>query len=165
MMLMAIQLTGPSAPNSSGLGSQIFGSAPAHDTIPTEASVGAVEDDISEEETDGDIESDLVEALQLTTLDDSSQWTTAPAYPPLYLSTASEYLPSSPKLKPVHIDDPLADGDKKNKESLSFLEAYENSLNIDEVFSRFTKRVGYEGQQCIRFGYFLLNGLYKLKLH
>jgi hypothetical protein len=30
-------------------------------------------------------------------------------------------------------------------------ETYENSLPMDHVFERFTKRVGYEAKQCVRF--------------
>jgi len=139
-------LTGGHAQNSTGLGSQIFDGAPCYGA---QESANDVVDDISD---DDDNERDnLAEALASTTLDDLSPWTVTPSYPPLYLSTISEYLPSPPKLKSVHVDDPLADGEMKDKKSLSFLEAYENSLNVDEVFSRFTTRVSHEGEQCIRY--------------
>lgn len=69
-----------------------------------------------------------------------------PAYPPLYLSTISEYLPPEPKAKGnVNVDDRLGDGKPKGG-----LEAYENSMNLDEIFSRFAKRVECEGKQSVR---------------
>jgi len=69
-----------------------------------------------------------------------------PSYPPLYLSTISEYLPPEPKAKTnIRVDDGL--GDVKAKGGL---EAYENSMNVDEIFSKFTKRVECEGGQCVR---------------
>ena len=30
------------------------------------------------------------------------------------------------------------------------MEGYENSLDVDQVFERFVRRVSYEGEQCIR---------------
>lgn len=69
-----------------------------------------------------------------------------PSYPPVYMSTVGEYLPPEPKAKAnIKVDDGLGDGKTKGG-----LEAYENSMNVDEVFSRFTKRVECEGKQCIR---------------
>lgn len=69
-----------------------------------------------------------------------------PGYAPLYLSTIGEYLPPEPKTKAnIKVDDGL--GDLKPKGGL---EAYENSMNMDEVLSRFIKRVECEGEQCIR---------------
>jgi pre-rRNA-processing protein TSR4 len=69
-----------------------------------------------------------------------------PAYPPLYLSTISEYLPPEPKAKTnINVDEGSGGGKTKGG-----LEAFENSMNVDEVFSRFTKRVACEGEQCIR---------------
>ena len=69
-----------------------------------------------------------------------------PSYPPLYMSTVGEYLSPEPKAKGnIKVDDGLGDGKTRGG-----LEAYENSMNVDEVFSRFTKRVECEGEQCIR---------------
>lgn len=90
---------------------------------------------------------DLAEALAKTTLNDVYVvWKDMPSYPPLYMSTVSEYLPPEPKAKGnIKVDDGLKDGKTKGG-----LEAYENSMNVDEAFSRFTKRVECEGDQCIR---------------
>ena len=69
-----------------------------------------------------------------------------PAYPPLYLSTISEYLPPAPRANAnAKVDDGLGDGKTKGG-----LEAYENSMDVDEVFSKFTERVECEGGQCVR---------------
>lgn len=90
---------------------------------------------------------DLAEALARTTLSDVyTVWKDMPSYPPLYMSTISEYLPPEPKAKAnIKVDDGLGDGKTKGG-----LEAYENSMNVDEAFARFTKRVECEGAQCIR---------------
>ncbi|KIK65701.1 hypothetical protein GYMLUDRAFT_39202 [Collybiopsis luxurians FD-317 M1] len=89
-----------------------------------------------------------------TTLEESP-WKAAPSYiPPLYLSTASEYLPPQPKPKippGTQISDPAADEGGGGKDISWAFEPYENSLEVDQVFERFTKRVGYEGEQCIRY--------------
>ena len=137
-----------------GLGSQIFGAAAEdEDPVPPEPEF---EDDDHDSDTSGDSEDsedtldeaeELAEALAETTLSDAyAVWNDMPAYPPLYLSTASEYLPSEPKAKAnTKADELLGDGKTKGG-----LEAFENSMNVDEVFSRFTKRVACEGGQCIR---------------
>ncbi len=80
---------------------------------------------------------------------EESPWKAAPAYSPLYLSTASEYLPPQPKLKvSAQVSEP---GSEDGGKDISWaFEPYENSLEVDQVFERFTKRVGYEGEQCIR---------------
>ena len=40
---------------------------------------------------------------------------------------------------------------KEGNEWNAAMEGYENSLEVDHVFERFAKRVGYEGEQCIRY--------------
>ena len=74
-------------------------------------------------------------------------------YPPVYLSTSSEYLSPQPKHKlPKGLEvEELADDDKKKKEISWAKETYENSLEVDQVFERFTRRVTLEGEQCVRF--------------
>ena len=91
-----------------------------------------------------------------TTLNESP-WPSAPSYPPFYLSTVSEYLPPPPKPRlpqGVKVED-LGDEDKKDKDISWAKETYEDSLEVDHVFERFTKRVGYEGEQCVRLVTFL----------
>ncbi|RPD64306.1 hypothetical protein L226DRAFT_533597 [Lentinus tigrinus ALCF2SS1-7] len=157
-------LVGNSAPNPFGLGSQIFGNSdpqlepepePEQSSSKTE-STGA--DDASDgsgsESEGGEDEADaLAAAVQVTSLEDSP-WTAAPAYSPLYLSTVSEYLPPPPKVKvpvgaAVDVDD---DKGAKDKDGGSWaLEGYENSMDVDHAFERFSKRVSYEGEQCLRY--------------
>lgn len=90
---------------------------------------------------------ELAEALAKTALNDTyAVWKDMPSYPPLYLSTISEYLPPAPKAKTgINVDDGLGDSKAKGGS-----ETYENSINVDDAFSRFTKRVECEGGQCIR---------------
>ena len=100
-------------------------------------------------------DSSLITALASTSMNDSA-WKSAPSYPPLYLSTLTEYLPpqAAPKLpKGLTVDD-LGDDDKKNKDITWAKEKYEDSLELDQVFERFTQRVAIEGKQCIRFAIF-----------
>ena len=84
-----------------------------------------------------------------------SPWVSAPSYSPLYLSTTSEYLPPPPKNKlppGTQVQDPADEEGKEERKNASWaFEAYENSLEVDHVFDRFTKRVGYEGEQCVRY--------------
>ncbi|KAH8093728.1 programmed cell death protein 2 [Cristinia sonorae] len=140
------------APNPFGLGSQVFGSA-----TPTEQSLSQDQthspDDNSEDEDDSEDEGELVIALASTTLEDS-QWKTAPSYPPIYLSTTGEYLPPAPKSKlkvssEAVILEEAAEG--KNKGGEWGMEGYENSMDLDHVFERFTARVEHQGEQCIRY--------------
>jgi pre-rRNA-processing protein TSR4 len=109
------------------------------------------EGDENESDTESS-ESLLVTALASTTICDSA-WKSAPSYPPLYLSTLTEYLPPQavPKLpKGLKIED-LGEEDKKDKDITWAKEKYEDSLELDQVFERFTQRVAIEGKQCIRF--------------
>ncbi|KAF7430584.1 hypothetical protein PC9H_006292 [Pleurotus ostreatus] len=145
-------LGGGGAPGPFGLGDQLFGGAPTP-SVPSTPEKGD-ESDESDEESDASESSDesLLTALASTTLEDSP-WSSAPAYPPLYLSTLSEYIPPPPKAKlpsGVQVDDEPPEGKKGKGDSFSS-EAYENSLDTDHVFDRFNKRVGYEGSQCIRY--------------
>ncbi|TRM65168.1 programmed cell death protein 2 [Schizophyllum amplum] len=112
--------------------------------LDTDADASDAESDTSDTST-----SSLVVALASTTLADSP-WRDAPAYPPLYLSTAAEYVPPEPKEKKQQI--PTADdlADFKDLGEFKGLEKYENSLDVDAVFERFVRRVGFEGEQCIR---------------
>ncbi|KAF7317965.1 PDCD2-C domain-containing protein [Mycena kentingensis (nom. inval.)] len=124
-----------------GLGTQIFGT----DVPPASA---------APEEADSDSSSDdeeLLTAVATVTLDDSP-WRSAPSFPAVYIDTHSEYLPpaSQSRLPPgVQIVDPQDDSAPTGNAWTS--ESYENSLDIDQVFQRFTKRVEYEGKQCLRY--------------
>lgn len=59
-----------------------------------------------------------------------------------------------PKTKiPIGVNVPDPDDDPKEKDSKDIswaFEPYENSLKVDHVFERFTKRVAHEGEQIIR---------------
>jgi len=137
-----------------GLGSQIFGATteeeeptPPEPEFESDGDSDTDDSEDSEDTVDEEAE-DLAEALEKTTLNDVyAIWKDMPSYPPHYLSTISEYLQPEPKAKTnMKVDDGLGDGKTKGG-----LEAYENSMNVDEVFSRFTKRVECEGEQCIRY--------------
>lgn len=139
------------APNPFGLGSQIFSASSVEETLPEPKS-----DQVSDAESEGSDTStsdeSLITAMATTTLD-VSPWNSAPSYYPLYLSTSSEYLPPPPKTKlpdGAQIEDLMDDDGKHGKGANWAFEAYENSLEVDQVFDRFTKRVGYEGRQCVR---------------
>jgi pre-rRNA-processing protein TSR4 len=106
------------------------------------------EDDSDSGSSDGE---DLLTAMAAVKIEESP-WQNAPTYPPLYLSTVAEYLPpqSKPRLPKDVIVDDLGDEDKKDKDVSWAKETYEDSLEVDQVFERFMKRVGYEGEQCVR---------------
>ncbi len=163
----SLQLSAGSTPNPFGLGAQIFGSsepesAPEKPESSTTDSLewGETPDGTSsggEGEDSGDDGADEVDALaaavQAASLDDSP-WKTAPAYLPLYLSTVSEYLPPPPKLKlPAGVAVDMDDDDQgsKGKDGSGWsTEGYENSMDVDHAFERFSKRVSFEGEQCLR---------------
>ncbi|KAJ7601089.1 programmed cell death protein 2 [Mycena floridula] len=64
----------------------------------------------------------------------------------------SKYLPAQPKAKlpaGAQVSDP--DEEPKGGKDVSWaFEPYENSLEVDHAFERFTKRVAFEGEQCVR---------------
>lgn len=147
-----------SAPTPFGLGAQIFGGVTSPQVSLSgilsspEIDQDLVEADSSDTESDsGSSEKSFLTAMAATTIEESP-WKSAPSYLPIYLSTVSEYLPPQPKLKlppGADIEDPSDDG-KSGKDAPWAAEIYENSLDIDHIFERFTKRVAYEGEQCIR---------------
>ncbi|PCH44397.1 hypothetical protein WOLCODRAFT_123482 [Wolfiporia cocos MD-104 SS10] len=146
------------ASNPFALGDQIFGAAPL---APVQPQDSAKHQDELEASSDGDRDDDssedeganeLADRLASATLDDSLEWSKAPAYDPMYLSTVAEYLPPARKMKiPAGAEIVEDDEDKKGKDGGWTLEGYENSIEVDHVFERFTKRVGYEGEQCLRY--------------
>jgi pre-rRNA-processing protein TSR4 len=75
-------------------------------------------------------------------------WKSAPSYPALYLSTVSEYLPASAKPK---LPDTAEVVDPAGKDVSWISEAYENSMDTDHAFDRFSKRVEAEPEQCVRY--------------
>ncbi|CCM00384.1 uncharacterized protein FIBRA_02414 [Fibroporia radiculosa] len=144
--------------NPFSLGSQVFGS-PLPSKVPTELELAddppsdESESEVSDEDGTGN-EVDHVElaAHMSNTVLDDSVWSAAPAYRPLYLSTVSEYLPPARKTKvPAAADIDDDDDGKKDKGGSWTVEGYENSMEVDHVFERFTRRVGYEGEQCLRY--------------
>lgn len=127
-----------------GLGTATFDEV-APGGQPKSTSTQDAENDESEEDAD-----DLVAVMEASSMADS-EWTSAPAYPAAYLSTISEYIPSANKPKPLpKVDDGLDDDGPKDKNQ-SWAEGYENSLDVDQAFERFTRRVGYQPDQCIRY--------------
>lgn len=153
----SMKTTGSS--NAFNLGGQIFGSVaePPHSEPATsldEREAESLDEEESDENSDNeeDADADLAAHMAKTALDDS-QWTSAmTAYSPLYLSTVPEYLPPARKVKvPAGAEMNEDDEGKKTKDGGWTLEGYENSIEVDHAFERFTKRVGYEGEQCLRY--------------
>ena len=137
------------------MSAQIFGhirTAPENNG-PTSVEV-AENGDEKDEDTQSDStssERSLITALASVAIAESP-WRSAPSYPTLYLSTVSEYLPpqTKPKVpKGIRVSE-LGDDEKKDKDVSWATETYENSLEMDHIFERFTKRIGYEGKQCVR---------------
>ncbi|KAF9522690.1 programmed cell death protein 2 [Crepidotus variabilis] len=163
----------PFGRDTSSLGAQIFGAGKANPVTSEDKSVSSttvnepseIQDeesqDMGQEVGDEDSDSDaasLIEALASTAISES-QWKEAPLYAPIYLSTVSEYVPPQPKEKVpkgVKVDDADLDDMGKKKKSkdmdLNWIkETYENSMEVDQVFERFMKRVEWESEQCIRY--------------
>ncbi|KAG0709148.1 programmed cell death protein 2 [Suillus ampliporus] len=140
------------APSLFGLGDQVFGqpaSTVAASTIEDEPEDTSDTESVTSESS----EHSLITAMASTTIDDSP-WRAAPSFPPMYLSTISEYLPPPPKTKipqSARIEDPADDDSKGGKDVSWAFEPYENSLEVDSVFDRFTKRVSNTGEQCLRY--------------
>lgn len=131
-----------------GLGDQIFGNPPIDISNQHE------QDNCNDAESNGSSspEDSLITAMTATRVADSF-WAAAPSYPAMYLSTLSEYIPHPPKGKvpaSAKIDDIVEADGEAGKDATWALETYENSLKIDNVFDRFTKRVGFTGEQCLR---------------
>ncbi|KIJ61996.1 hypothetical protein HYDPIDRAFT_42259 [Hydnomerulius pinastri MD-312] len=146
-------MQGSPAPMAFGLGDAIFGQ-PASDP-PIQSASEEEGDDHSDAESDASSSSEhsLITAMASATVS-ASFWEAAPSYPALYLSTMSEYIPQPPKSKipaNARIEDPAEDDSKAGKDVSWAFEAYENSLEVDNVFDRFTKRVSHTGEQCIRY--------------
>ncbi|KAJ3555516.1 hypothetical protein NM688_g2531 [Phlebia brevispora] len=146
------KLNAAGAPNAFGFGEQIFGSlsTPAISEDKDEVTAEAASDRSADSESDSEDEA-LITAMASTTLE-TSEWKNAPTYNSLYMSTVTEYLPPAPKTKlPPEARADAADDGAESKSNTWAFEGYENSLDVDHVFERFTKRVGYEGEQCIRY--------------
>lgn len=133
-----------------GLGDQIFGN-PTID-IPDQPEQDHNDGSDAESDDSSSSEDSLITAIASTRVADSF-WAVAPSYPPVYMSTLSEYVPQPSRAKApasARIDDPVEADDKAGKDSIWDLETYENSLEIDNVFDQFTKRVEFMGEQCLR---------------
>lgn len=104
----------------------------------------------SDEEDSGEEEEALVSAFGATAVQDS-EWDQAPSYLPLYLSTISEYVPTRSKSNALPQEDGL-DGDKSEIKPWA-AEGYENSLEIDSAFDKFSARVSHQSDQCLRYDY------------
>ncbi|PIL25052.1 hypothetical protein GSI_12941 [Ganoderma sinense ZZ0214-1] len=158
------QMGAISSPSPFTLGSQIFGN-PSLDSSAESSlldsqtecpnSDGSLPASSESEDEDSEDENDdaLAAAVQSTSLEDTP-WKDAPGYPPLYLSTVSEYLSVPPKVKMPPGATADMDGDRDSKENGGGgwgIEGYEHSMQVDHAFERFSKRVSYEGEQCLRY--------------
>jgi len=158
LLNVAFQIGGVAAggadPGIFNMGAQIFG----HISTETEthSALGSNEDGSDKDDDDMQSDSASSERSLLTALASvsiaESPWRSAPSYPALYLSTVGEYLPPQTKHKlPKGIQvTELGEDERKDKDVSWTTETYENSLEMDHVFERFTKRVGHEGEQCVR---------------
>jgi pre-rRNA-processing protein TSR4 len=147
------------APSPFGLGSAIFGhsesSTPQDTKEGNDSEDVSTEDDTSDEDNEGsedEQDESLVTALATTTLE-SSPWVSTPAYDTLYLSTIAEYIPPASKATIPKEAQAVEDDEQggKSKDTTWATEGYENSLEVDHTFERFSQRVGYEGEQCLRY--------------
>lgn len=148
--MIVIQMKTTAVPTASGLGDHIFGTPAVNIQHRPEQD----HDDRSDAESDGSSSSEdsLIIAMTSARVVDSF-WAAAPSYPAIYLSTVSEYIPQTSKAKVMasaRIEDPVVADGKAKKDAIWALETCENSLEIDSVFDRFSKRVGFTGEQCIR---------------
>ncbi len=139
------------ASNPFGLGSHIFGEAtPAKQETPSEQDDESADEDGESDEGSSSSEQSLLTAMTSATLEDSP-WRQTLSYPPQYLKTFSEYIAPEPKPKIPSgaqiIDD---NDDSKGGKDIGWSEQYENSLDVDHVFERFSNRVKHEPEQCIR---------------
>ncbi|KAJ4492658.1 programmed cell death protein 2 [Lentinula edodes] len=134
------------------LGAQIFGDLASGANSSNETAKKELSEDEESDNESATSEQTLLIAMTNATLSESP-WAAASAYlPPLYLSTASEYLPPKPKAKvPFGAQVSELAVEEGGKDISWAFEPYENSLEVDQVFERFIKRVGYEGEQCIRY--------------
>ena len=127
-------------PDVTGLGSLIFDDKP--DDPPS-----SLPDD---NDTESSSDDELLTAMASVTIQDS-EWASAPSYPPIYLSTVTEYLPPSTDNSAYKslIQDP-EDG-KGGKDTPWAAERYESSQDLDRVFDIFSRRVSCQGEQCVRY--------------
>ncbi|KAF6753006.1 programmed cell death protein 2 [Ephemerocybe angulata] len=153
---------GAPGPNPFGLGAQLFGDV-SPSPAPVSPTSGVTADDLKSEDEgsqsdegsddDSGSEGSLITAMSTTVISESG-WKSAPTYPPLYLSTLSEYVPPKAKfsLPPgTQIIDPSEVDEKSGKDTTWISESYENSLDIDQVFEKFSKRVEIEPEQVVRY--------------
>ncbi|KAI0080185.1 hypothetical protein K474DRAFT_1658185 [Panus rudis PR-1116 ss-1] len=133
-----------------GLGTQIFGeeSAEGHKENIEQSASASVHEESDENTDDESEEEELITAMASTNLDESD-WRAAPSYPPLYLSTESEYVPKAPKTKVPSAAD-LEDDSKGGKDGGFAMEGYEQA-ETDQVFDRFSRRVEHNPEQCVRY--------------
>jgi len=137
------------APNPFGLGAQIFGNPIAPQPEPAKVdATDAGEDEDSDSGNDSDCsEESLLTAMASVAISESA-WKPCPSYPAYYLSTASEWLPGQPKPK---VPDSAEVVEVASKDTSWMSEAYEDSLDTDHVFDRFSQRVEAEPEQCVRY--------------
>jgi len=132
-----------------GLGSQVFFgdttvSGPTTQPLESDHELKDNESDVSTSSDD----SSLITAMAAAVV--GSEWESAPSYTALYLSTMTEYLPPSHEVK-LPSSAQIQANDEENKGGSWAFETYENSFKVDQVFERFTRRVGHEAKQCIRY--------------
>ncbi|KAF5328214.1 hypothetical protein D9619_013467 [Psilocybe cf. subviscida] len=149
-----------------GIDAQIFGEVLAP-TVSSSSAKGSDKDSQDNETKDSEDEDDedeeLLTALAATSISNSA-WKSAAAsfYSPLCISMTMECARPGPKPrmpKDALVDAPLnhdsgkkGNGGKGGEQGLESRakEACKNSMDVEHVFEQFMKRVGYEGEQCVR---------------
>lgn len=103
----------------------------------------------AESESKNKVQEDDVTALADELHDvslDTSQWDSLPSHPAKYLATIDEVITTTTAraMSKEYTDDASVGGEVTGPE------LYENSLDTDPLFDRFTRRVSNEGEQCVR---------------
>jgi pre-rRNA-processing protein TSR4 len=125
--------------NSSGPGSDIFGdNANTFEASSLCEPAGSPSDD-----------SVLTTAMAGVALEESG-WIHSPFFSATYLSTMTECLPPATSKSSHDVQIDVVDAEAGKDVSWN-LENYEDSLQVDRVFEVFSKRVGYQSGQCVRY--------------
>jgi pre-rRNA-processing protein TSR4 len=137
----------------SGLGCDMFNSATPVDPCGTITSQDSVHDEecigSDDDSASTSSASSVILALASVTLVDSL-WQSAPSYPPQYLSTANEYIPTPNKASDELTEGIVDDGRDTQEGHPGSSEKYENSMNTDHLFDKFNQRAAHWPQQCVR---------------
>lgn len=123
---------------------------------------GSNSDDEGQDESSVDAVAEQLASVTLKSPVLCPEWSSSPAYKPVYLSTISEYLPlaAKSKVKPASaFDEDVEDSKKAGKDWE--LEGWEKSVDVDPIFDKFVKRVSSENEQCVRCALHIVSTSYR----